>query len=209
MRAGLISITIAVVMSIGCVAHGQGLQYRSPAARNLEFNGTRLSSAGFSQLARLEAHYRVQLPDGRYWYDRKSGVIGKWGGPAIGFIPAGLSLGGKLPMRASNSYLRVHINGRAIHRQEYAWFTRLFGRAPAPGQYWLDGRGNIGKVGVRGSINLVALARRRARTTGRRGRGKNWSIYKPGLGGNPRGSIGVAGDGKTTCVNTAGYTRCY
>ncbi len=207
MKTTLASVTVAVIMSIGCIAHGQGYQYRSNAARNIQFNGAQLSAQGANQLQRVEAHYRTRLPDGRYWYDRRSGAFGRWGGPTAGFIPAGLALGGRLPAHASGSRLPVYINGRSIHAQEYKFFTKLFGRSPIPGRYWLDHRGNLGRVGQPGSINLMKLAQRRGKATGRQG--KKFSIYKPGIRGTHRGSIGVAGDGKTTCVNTANYTRCY
>lgn len=187
---------LALVLGLGSAAQAQ----TSP--RKLRFNNTRLTATGTAQLRSLEAHYRTRLPAGRYWYDRVSGAFGRWGGPPLGFLPPNLALGGRLPRNASASTLPVTINGRAIHRTEYIWFTRLFGRRPQPGHYWLDSRGNLGKVGQRGSINLLAIARRRSGSN-------SWSVFQRGIGGSHRNSIGVAGDGKTTCVNTANYTRCY
>lgn len=194
-------IALAAVIAGGCVANAEATPPASSQQRAITFNGTALSPRGSAQLRTLEAHYRTRLPDGAYWYDRRSGAFGRWGGPTAGFIAPNLSLGGRLPARASGSRLNVYINGRAIHPVEYQWFTTLFGRAPIPGRYWLDHQGNIGKLGVPGSINLVAMMRQRGK------RDPRWSKYMPGLGG--KSGIGLAGDGRTTCVNTANYTRCY
>ncbi len=70
------------------------------------------------------------------------------------------------------------------------------------GRYWVDRWGNAGRVGGPALVNLRLLAR----SSGGGGNG-NWRIRGGRHGG--RSGISLAGDGKTTCVNTAGYTRCY
>src|SRR5438552_1180504 len=51
-------------------------------ARNITFNGRALTPKHQAQLEMLEQYYRVRLPEGRYWYDNRSGAFGMWGGPA-------------------------------------------------------------------------------------------------------------------------------
>lgn len=170
------------------------------------FNGQALDARGYQALRQLEARFGARVPDGHYWYDRRSGAAGRWGGPSLVFFPPGLPLGGRLSPRASGGGTGLYINGREVHPIEYRRLAVLFRRPPPRGYYWLDANGDMGAIGSPALINLVALARQH---TGNRGgaRGGHWSVYQRGIGG--RGGIGVAGDGKTTCVNTASYTRCY
>ena len=88
-------------------------------------------------LQQLEAFYRVEIPDGSYWYDGISGLWGYEGGPALAQIHPGLPLGGPLRFDASGGGTDVVINGRALHRLEVAALIRSFG-AVYPGRYWMN-----------------------------------------------------------------------
>ena len=175
----------------------------APVARHVTINGMTLTPARANTLARLEASQGQVLPDGAYWYDAKSGAAGRWGGPTENFLPAGLDLGPPVPTNASGGSTGVVINNREIHIEEYRWLANLLGQRPAPGRYWLDANGYVGFEGGPVLGNLVSLARQR----GGEVKSSSWGHHDGGIGG--RGSIGVAGDGQTTCVNTAAYTRCY
>jgi hypothetical protein len=146
----------------------------------------------------------VRIPGGRYWYDARSGAWGLEGGPTRGFTTAGLRLGGQLKANASNGRSGVFVNGRQLTHGEASALRRLVGRFPR-GHYWVDSHGNAGRVGGPALVNLRVLA---ARSSGgsRRG-GGNWLIRGGKYGG--RSGMSMAGDGKTTCVNVSGYTRCY
>lgn len=172
--------------------------------RQVSFNGEALDGRGLAVLERIEAHYGGQLPDGDYWYDRRSGAAGSWGGPTAGFIGPNLPLGGLLPANASGRGTGVFINGREIHAAEYQWLTQVTGRRPLPGRYWLEANGDVGFEGGPRLGNLAAAASASDSSGGR-----SWSKHMPGVSGRPGSGIGMASDGETTCVNTASYTRCY
>jgi hypothetical protein len=103
------------------------------------------------------AYYGADLPPGRYWYDRVSGLWGAEGGPSVGQIMAGLPLGGSLQPGASMSDTGVFINGREIHADEVAGLLRLFGEVP-PGRYWLGADLVGGVEGQPASFDLRAAA---------------------------------------------------
>src|SRR5436189_983445 len=114
--------------------HTQG----SPAAsRNVTFNGRTLTPDQMKKLALLEAYYGNRLPDGKYWYDNRSGIMGIWGGPAAAIFPPGLGFGGPMPANASGGGTRMFINGRELHPIDVA---RL-GGPPIPRRFWLDAMG--------------------------------------------------------------------
>ncbi len=138
------------------------------------------------QLGQLERRYRVRLADGRYWYDRRTGAWGLWGGPALGVAVAGLDLGGPLPPDASGGGTGVYINGRELHPLDVA-LLRQITPVVLPGRYWVDASGTGGLEGRPAYFNLYAMAAQ-ARAAGRGGNGSAW-IYR-GVGG------GMGGDGQ-------------
>jgi hypothetical protein len=101
------------------------------------------------------AHYGIDVPPGRYWYDQVSGLWGVEGGPSIGQIAAGVPLGGPLRPDASLSDTDVFINGRELHRDEVAELMRMFGEVP-PGRYWLGPDLVGGSEGQPASFDLKA-----------------------------------------------------
>lgn len=174
---------------------------RSQSARRLRFNGRPATRQDLAIIAQLEARTGFRVPDGSYWYDRVSGAAGPWQGPLQWFLPPNLALGGSLPAHASgHTGTGVFINGREIHPVEVTRLQVLLGMPPQRGRWWVDARGNYGPVGGPAIGNIVQMANWRKRllspNTDSYGRSVNWGV-------------GVAGDGETTCVNTAEYTRCY
>lgn len=193
------ALLLATVLSTPAVAQYRRGRTARPAAGRVIINGKALSRTVRRALARRG----LRISAGRYWYDRRSGAWGHAGGPIRGVITAGLRGGGRLKANASRGRSGVYVNGRQLTWAEALYMRRLVRYLPR-GSYWVDRWGNAGRVGGPALVNLRRLAVR----SGARGRGRgNWLVRRPGIGG--RGGIGVAGDGKTTCVSTAGYTRCY
>ena len=146
--------------------------------RRVIVNDVRLSDR---VLHALEVQYRVRVQDGAYWYDAASGAWGFDGGPTVGFIPAGLRLGGALQSDASDGTTSVFINGRQLPMRDVLALRQLVGTV-IPGRYWLDAQGNVGMEGGPAFLNLVALARQQAR--------RNTPFYRSGLTGIGAGSSG-------------------
>lgn len=111
------------------------LAYHEISGGPIVVNGVELSSADGSALMQ---YYGV-IPAGNYWYDPVSGLWGLQGGPGIGQIVPGLSLGGRLQAGASAGGTGVFVNGREIHIEEYYSLLRLYGSV-IPGRYWMNAR---------------------------------------------------------------------
>ena len=92
------------------------------SARNVAINSVALDARA---LALLEGDSGLTIPDGHYWYDPICGAAGLLGGPTVGFLPPGLSLGGPLQEDASNGTTGVF--GRAL-LLEVILPAELFGR---------------------------------------------------------------------------------
>jgi hypothetical protein len=173
-----------------------------PSGRAVRFNGRALDAAGLEVLARLERAVGT-LADGDYWYDPRSGASGRWGGPALAFLPAGLPLGGPLPAEASGggrgNLTGVFVNGRELHPVDVAGLQEIVG-VVVPGRWWVDATGAYGLEGGPPAGNLVAMAR------ARQGGSRAWSRHYEGV--TPGGNMNLASDGATTCVSVSGYSRC-
>jgi len=135
-------------------------------ARHFTFNGRPASAGDLQVVAQIEAMYGRPAPSGDYWYDARSGAMGAWGGPALGFLPAGLPLGGPLPANASGGgdgrLTGVFINGRELHPIDVRVLMSLYGQV-IPGRWWVDAQGNAGQEGGPPLLNLVQLARQRGK----------------------------------------------
>lgn len=156
-------------------AVAQPVRSESPItnSRHVFINGMRLSD---EQLADLERTYRTHVQDGAYWYDRICGAWGVQGGPTLGFIQAGLALGGSLQTDASNGDTGVFINGRQLHRLDVIGLQQL---GPVlPGRYWVDAMGNVGFEGGMMFGNLWLLAQQRVANGARDG--GPWAVYGGG-----------------------------
>jgi len=162
--------------------HAQNASART-TERDVIVNDVRLPK---QTLQTLEATYRVRVQDGRYWYDPVCGAWGFEGGPTVGFIPAGLHLGGSLQPDASDGTTPVFINGRQLPVRDVLALHQLVGTV-LPGRYWLDAQGNVGVEGGPAFMNLAALAQQRTR--------HNNTFYRSGITG-----IGAGRSGGTSYV---------
>lgn len=165
------------------------------AQRNVVVNGQQVTSA---ELAALEVHYRLQIADGRYWYDRVSGAAGPAGGPTLAFIMPGLDLGGPMAPDASAGSTGVFINGRELPPYDLIALTRLVGFVQ-PGRYFLDAMGNAGYEGGPPMVNLVAASGQLQS----QGAGGGWYSQSSQAGGNESGGAGYV-MGKDASGNTWG-----
>ena len=128
----------------------QSVSGANGSGRNVFFNSERLDEAS---LARLEGSVPV-IPDGEYWYDNKSGMVGTVGGPTEAYFAAGLNLGGELSPNASGAGTQVAFNGRYLHPIDLAGLEYYFGQIP-PGRFWIDSRGEYGREGGPREGNLI------------------------------------------------------
>ncbi len=118
----------------------------------LSINGTELTT---SEIQAIEQQYGVKLAAGRYWYDRLCGAWGIEGGPTLGFVMPGISVGGPLPAHASGGNTHVFINGRELHPLDVLGLQQL---GPVlPGRYWVDAYWNCGYEGGPALFNLAQL----------------------------------------------------
>lgn len=117
-------------------------------------NGVKLSR---SAIRSLETFYGVKMQDGRYWYDKVSGLWGFEGGPAMGQIMPDLDVGASLNPHVSGGNTGVFINGRELHSLEVQYLMSIFGRV-IPGRYWLNAKGLGGFEGGPPIFNLNARA---------------------------------------------------
>ena len=134
-----------------------------PQATGVYVNGVELTP---QQVQQLRVAYGAAAQPGRFWYDRINGSWGREGGPAEGFIHAGLKLGGPLRPDASHGDTGVFINGRQLHRVDVQRLSLL---GPVyPGRCWMDAQGNIGLEGQPAFANVFAAARALSGGGGRR-----------------------------------------
>ncbi|MFN7934958.1 MAG: hypothetical protein U0R19_16630 [Bryobacteraceae bacterium] len=123
-------------------------------------NGKELTAAEYKQVRELGQKYHVRVMPGRYWYDRKSGLWGYEGNPAMGAILPGLNIGGDLSPRASNGKTGVFVNGRELHASDLQVVSKC--TVVNRGRYWMDAYGNGGYEGQAASWNLVQLCQQNA-----------------------------------------------
>lgn len=106
-------------------------------------------------LAAFQRTIMASVPQGAYWYDKQCGAWGYWGGPAVGFIIAGLEIGGPLPPNASNDSTGVFVNGRELHAMDVMALQQY---GPVwPGRYWLNAQGFFGIEGGPPIGNLAMM----------------------------------------------------
>jgi hypothetical protein len=162
----------------------------APSARRIEINGRPITAQGLRTVAALEASSGGQLPDGSYWYDGRSGALGRWGGPTLTVIPAGLELGAPLPANASGGgsgrVTGVFINGRELHPMDVQLLSAFIGSAIFPGRYWVDAQANAGLEGGPPMWNLYVLAQRRQQ---QQSGGGNGGPGKYGIQTGPNGCV--------------------
>jgi hypothetical protein len=135
-----------------------------PANTAVRVNGVALEP---SQLAQLQAKYRVPIAPGNYWYDARNGLWGSLGGPAQGVIMSGEPIGGPLAGDSSGQGTNVFINGRELHPTDVQNLDALFaafGTRTQPGRYWSNANGDFGADGSLSPLGnfraMVAQAQR-------------------------------------------------
>ncbi len=169
-------------------------------ARRLTFNGRAATASEMQLVAQIDTMYGTPVADGDYWYDAASGAAGAWGGPTLGFLPAGLALGGPLPPNASGggtgALTGVFVNGRELHPVDVQVLMAIYGQV-IPGRWWVDGQGNAGQEGGPALLNLVALARQR----GAAGKGHGAESYYRSDG---HGNNAFVGGGCVSSSHTTG-----
>lgn len=162
-------------------SHEDTMDQPTPEPRsNVIINGTALS---------IEHAQASAIPDGRYWYDARSGLWGGEGMPVQGQIQPGLASAPLAP-NASHGTTNVFVNGRNLPAQEVAWLEQLLRSRIAAGRYWLDAQGNVGYEGGGAVANLVVVARRN------HGGGDNFWAGRAGAG-NESGGAGYVCTGGT------------
>jgi hypothetical protein len=200
------TLTLLLVLTAGPVLAQQPPPAKSAApTRKVRFNKRLLGASELATLERLERGVG-RLDDGAYWYDPRTGASGRWGGPALAFLPPGLELGGPLPADASGggqgTLTGVFVNGRELHPLDVLGLQQLIGQV-WPGRWWVDAQGNYGLEGGPPLGNLVLLARARQSSGGGR---QAWSKHYEGT--TPGQNMNLASDGTTTCVSTPSYSHC-
>ena len=198
-------VLVLAVLLVAGAAEAQQPPAKKPAAtRKVRVNNRLLGASELATLERLERGVG-RLDDGAYWYDPRTGASGRWGGPALAFLPPGLALGGPLPAEASGggqgTLTGVFVNGRELHPVDVLGLQQLIGQV-WPGRWWVDAQGNYGLEGGPPLGNLMLLARAHRSSSG----GQAWSKHYEGT--TPGQAMNLASDGTTTCVSTPSYSRC-
>ncbi|MBX2821110.1 MAG: hypothetical protein KTR29_15550 [Rhodothermaceae bacterium] len=169
--------------------------FNTTSKSDVVINGRNLSE---KEVKTLTNQYGVQPLPGAYWYDATSGLYGVEGHQAFGFMLPGHAFG-DLSRDASDGTTDVLINGRELPQSEWLIWSYMIGNPIAPGEYWLDERGNAGSAGnPRPQINLFALAKNNA-YIGQGGSGDNFWSSRFSAGNydsnNSRGYVSVPGYG--------------
>ena len=63
------------------------------------------------EVVESERTHRIRIPDADYWYDPVLGAWGVIGSPTLGFLAAGLRLGGPMPADVSGKGTNIFVNG--------------------------------------------------------------------------------------------------
>ncbi len=168
--------------------------------RSVVFNGATLHARTLGQLELVAG----QIPDGRYWYDRHSGMVGKEGGPTSAYFYANLDFCPQISPYASGAETRVSVNGRFLHPRDLSGLQMFLGSIQ-PGSYWLDQQGNYGYSGgpVMGNL-LMQIAQVQNQD---QGGGFNDSMYSNGTVYSRFPNLGASGSSVTVgggMVNAGG-----
>ena len=154
----------------------------STSGRAVYFNGSKVDDA---VIAQLENYYKVKAQDGRYWYDKVSGMWGVEGEKTYGVMLPNLPLGGPLKANASNGKTGVFINGRNLPQEDLNLLQTVTGYLPL-GRYWIDAQGNAGKEGGPAMVNLRQMVNNQ--NNGNNGNGS--TFYRNSYTGVGSGSSG-------------------
>ena len=123
---------------------------KPPLLPEIYINNKKLTA---SDIELLKNKYKSAPPEGRYWYDKNSGLWGASGREATGFINAGHEFG-EISSVASNGNTGVFLNARELPAIELQFFQRVFGQISS-GRYWMDKDGYVGLEGGQATANFV------------------------------------------------------
>jgi hypothetical protein len=118
-------------------APARGVSEQASSGPRIVINGQPLSQQAIDAAAAIG----VRLSEGDFWYDAVMGAWGYRGGPTMGFVVAGLDLGGPLAADASNGNTGVFINGRQLPVQDVMALQQVVPMV-WPGRYRMDAYGN-------------------------------------------------------------------
>jgi hypothetical protein len=153
--------------------------------REVVVNGVRLEDV---ELRTMEELYRLEIPDGDYWYDPILGAWGVPGSPALGLIAPGLDLGGPLQPDASGTGATyIFVNGRELHLLDVLALQSITGPI-LPGRYFLT---STGIAGFEGGPPLWDLGLLMAQAQGGGGGSTNWQSRVTGASGFSDGTSGA------------------
>jgi len=191
-RRNAVLAFVALALTHAAAAQMPAASGKATGTRRISFNGRALSPEQLQRLEALERAYGVRIPDAGYWYDNRSGAVGLWQGPALAAFPAGLELGGPLPVNASLGGTGVFVNGRELHPLDVAGLSQIM--VVMRGRYWVDANGYFGAENGPAIGNLFMLANAaRARQPSAQHR-----VYAPGelsgLVGNSAGYCTASGN---------------
>ena len=116
-------------------------------------NGRSMTPAQVTQFTQM---YGTPPQSGNWWYDPRSGQIGRVGEPVFGVLQPGHEFG-PLAANASNGTSGVYLNGRQLPAVEVSMYGLVLGPI-GPGRYWLDAQGNVGREGQPAVANLIVAA---------------------------------------------------
>lgn len=175
----------------------------SKPAGEVRVNGQVLTAA---QLAQFKEKYKVEPKPGNYWYDSVSGLYGKAGEAALGFMYPGHEFGA-LAENASKGDTGVFINRRQLPQTEWYIWSTVLGAAIQPGRYWLDAKGNAGYEGVETPVvNLyVAAAQNAQNRAGGSGGDNGWSTRFSAGNYNDDNSAGYVSVPGVGVIGSYGY----
>ena len=177
-KIAILTIAFIILVCVNSInTFAQRNKQKAEAHHKVYVNDERLSDYAVHL---LQNKYRIKIGDGKYWYDKTSGLWGYIDGGTQGVIPAGWNLGGDLSSDASDGNTGVFINGRELVSSEVSYLRRLVGNSIPRGRYWLDSKGNAGYVGQRATVNLYRLSQRK----------KSGNLYRNFYTGNGSGGSG-------------------
>jgi hypothetical protein len=93
--------------------------------------------------AAFRNYYGVEPQPGNYWYDSESGLYGKVGQSAAGYINPGHNFGALDP-EASGGTSGTYLNGRELTYEELSYIESTYGVDWGQGDYYYNDQGYLG-----------------------------------------------------------------
>lgn len=150
-RISTSTLTKTVLAMLATLVSFQGIA--AEAVSGVYVNGQPVDE---QQLRLLDQRFGLRLPQGRYWYDPQSGLVGPEHAAPIAGIAPGLTLFSPNDSQgadaaAASSGTGVLVNGRSISEEQLGLLEQIFGPVP-PGQYWFVNQAPGQAAAVPGSM---------------------------------------------------------